>query len=157
MTDKEILDWIHHSSPTIEQQLRRWLEEILENGRNSSEFSRGVVLYDRYQLALLRPYTNNYHKDFCLSICSVQLPDEIQGNGWFKSFLKLCCEINPWQDVILEDVGNKHLLSFCKRNNFQVLDSDYKTTYVVNKQAVMNLMTKPLSGYNDYLTLNKSE
>ncbi|HHW8853364.1 TPA: hypothetical protein ACU3EY_001083 [Salmonella enterica] len=155
MTDKEILEWIHNTSPTIEEQLRRWLDEIMENGHQSSEYAHGIELYDGIQLALLRPYTNKYN-GFCLSICTVRLPAEIQGKGWFKSFLKLCCEINPWRDVILEDVGNEHLLSFCKRNNFQVLDPFYKTTYVIDKQAVMNLVTKPLGRYTDYLTLNKS-
>lgn len=65
--------------------------------------------------------------------------------------------MNPWRDVILEDVENEHLKSFCERNNFHVLDPFYKTTYVVNKQAVMNLVTSPLGRYTDYLTLNKSE
>ncbi|WP_414455042.1 hypothetical protein [Enterobacter quasiroggenkampii] len=155
MTDKEILDWIHKSSPSIEQQLRRWLDEILKNGHNSSEYFHGVELHDGGRLALLRPYTNKYN-GFCLSICTVRLPAEIQRKGWFKSFLKLCCEMNPWRDVILEDVGNEHLKSFCERNKFHVLDPFYKTTYVVNKQVVMNLVTSPLGRYTDYLTLSKS-
>ncbi|MEO3295209.1 hypothetical protein ABHD31_19010, partial [Enterobacter cloacae] len=66
MTNKELLDWIHNTSPTIEQQLRRWLDEILQNGHNSPEYRHGVELYDKNQLALLRPYTNKYN-GFCLS------------------------------------------------------------------------------------------
>ncbi|VAC93996.1 Uncharacterised protein [Enterobacter cloacae] len=54
MTNKELLDWIHNTSPTIEQQLRRWLDEILQNGHNSPEYRHGVELYDKNQLALLR-------------------------------------------------------------------------------------------------------
>lgn len=156
MTEKEIMTWIHNDSPTIEQQLRRWLDEIIENGHNSSEYTHGVVLHDSDLAVRLRPYTNKYH-GFCLSICAVRLPTEIQRKGWFKSFLKLCCEINPWHDVILEDVENEHLLSFCKRNHFQVLDPFYDTTYVVNKETVMNLATMPLGRYTDYLTISKSE
>lgn len=157
MTQIEILHWIRAESPSIERQIRRWLDEIVINGEVSAEFTRGVELVDQERLAFLKPYTNMYDKGLCLTICTVRLPPEIQHKGWFKSFLKLCCELNPWEDVIIEDVENPHLLAFCRRNGFNVIDPSYKTTYIVNKQAVMSLETRPLGRYDDYLTFSKSE
>jgi hypothetical protein len=159
MTRSEIQQWLQVESPTIEQQLKRWLDEIVKHRTNSDEFIHGVDLYDTELLALLRPYTNKYYDNdgLCLSICSVRLPPEIQHKGWFKSFLKLCCELNPWKDVIIEDVENPHLLAFCKRHDFDVIDPFYKTTYIVNQGAIMELEVSPLGRYDDYLTVSKSE
>ncbi|KGB10166.1 hypothetical protein DR73_4421 [Enterobacteriaceae bacterium ATCC 29904] len=150
MTRSEIKQWILRESPTIEQQIIRWLDEIDQNGTSSVEFNRGVELADHGLVVLLRPYTNRY-SGLCFSICTVRLPPEIQHKGWFKSFLKLCCELNPWNDVIIEDVENPYLLAFCKRNRFEIIDPFYKTTYIVNIQAIMALEVRPLGRYNDYL------
>ncbi|MFW0560629.1 hypothetical protein ACN1BR_23760, partial [Enterobacter hormaechei] len=114
------------------------------------EHQAGVQIQEKGIVVGLRQSTNRYHGD-CLTIHVVRLPEEIQNKGWFKSFLKLCCESNPWCDVVIEDVKNPYLLSFCKKLNFTVLDEFYPNTYIVNTDAIMSLPIPPLGRYETYL------
>ncbi|HEB4987934.1 MULTISPECIES: hypothetical protein [Klebsiella] len=156
MKRQDILKWIHSESPNVESQIKRWLAEILQKGDKSDEFMRGLEVIDNEIVVLLRPYTNRYPGN-CLSICTVTLPSELQRKGWFKSFLNLCCSVNPWKDVVIEDVGNAHLFDFCVRNNFSILHPCYKTTFIVNQVAVREMNILPLEDSSYYLTLSKSE
>ncbi|PXK47643.1 hypothetical protein DMR96_24785 [Klebsiella pneumoniae] len=117
---------------------------------------RGLEIIDNEIVVLLRPYTNRYLGN-CLTICTVNLPPGLQRKGWFKSFLNLCCRVNPWNDVVIEDVGNEHLFDFCARNNFSILHTCYKTTFIVNQDIVREMNILPLEDYSYYLTLSKSE
>ena len=74
-----------------------------------------------------------------------------KNKGWFKSFLKLCCKSNPWNDVVIEDVKNPYLLAFCQKHKFEVLDDFYPDTYIVNSEEIMALEIPPLKRYEDYL------
>ena len=114
------------------------------------EHRDGVQIQENGIIVGLRQRTNLYSGD-CLTIHVVQLPEEIQNKGWFKSFLKLCCESNPWNDVVIEDVKNPHLLAFCQKHNFKVLAEFYPDTYIVNSEEIMALDIPPLKRYEDYL------
>lgn len=110
----------------------------------------GVQIEENGIIVGLRQRTNLYNGD-CLTIHVVQLPEKIQNKGWFKSFLKLCCKSNPWNDVVIEDVKNPYLLAFCQKHKFKVLDDFYPDTYIVNSEEIMALEIPPLKRYEDYL------
>ncbi|MCR3686704.1 MULTISPECIES: hypothetical protein [Enterobacteriaceae] len=114
------LKWIAEESPSTAQQLVAWLNRARHYTPDMKEHQAGVQIQEKGIVVGLRQSTNRYHGD-CLTIHVVRLPEEIQNKGWFKSFLKLCCESNPWCDVVIEDVKNPYLLSFCKKLNFTVL------------------------------------
>ncbi|EIO3165333.1 hypothetical protein LQI22_005310 [Salmonella enterica] len=137
------LKWIAEESPSTAQQLVAWLNRARHYTPDMKEHQAGVQIQEKGIVVGLRQSTNRYHGD-CLTIHVVRLPEEIQNKGWFKSFLKLCCESNPWCDVVIEDVKNPYLLSFCKKLNFTVLDEFYPNTYIVNTDAIMSLPIPPL-------------
>lgn len=144
------LKWIAEESPTTAQQLVAWLNRARHYTPDMKEHQAGVQIQEKGIVVGLRQSTNCYEGD-CLTIHVVQLPEEIQNKGWFKSFLKLCCESNPWRDVVIEDVKNPYLLSFCKKLNFTVLDEFYPDTYIVNTDAIMSLSIPALGRYETYL------
>ena len=113
------------------------------------EHQAGVQIQEKGIVVGLRQSTNRYHGD-CLTIHVVRLPEEIQNKGWFKSFLKLCCESNPVR-CCNRRRENPYLLSFCKKLNFTVLDEFYPNTYIVNTDAIMSLPIPPLGRYETYL------
>ena len=136
--------------PSAKQQLLDWLQRAQTYTVGMKEHRNGVQIHEKGIIVGLRHTTNLYNGD-CLTIHIVQLPAEIQNKGWFKSFLKLCCESNPWNDVVIETVKNPHLLAFCEKLNFRVLDDFYPDTYIVNSENVIALDIPPLMRYDDYL------
>jgi len=96
------LKWIAEESPTTAQQLVAWLNRARHYTPDMKEHQAGVQIQEKGIVVGLRQSTNRYQGD-CLAIHVVQLPEEIQNKGWFKFFLKLCCEANPWGDVVIED------------------------------------------------------
>ncbi|EFD0233985.1 hypothetical protein QJC73_003528 [Salmonella enterica] len=144
------LKWIAEESPTTAQQLLAWLNRARNYTPDMKEHQAGVQIQEKGIVVGLRQSTNCYEGD-CLTIHVVKLPEEIQNKGWFKSFLKLCCESNPWCDVVIEDVKNPHLFEFCKKLNFTVIDKFYPDTFIVNTDAIMSLPTPPLGSYEAYL------
>lgn len=103
MDRTEYLKWLIAESPSTTQQLMAWLQRAKRYNREMKEHRDGVQIEDNGIIVGLRQRTNLYDGD-CLTIHVVELPEEIQNKGWFKSFLKLCCESNPWNDVVIEDV-----------------------------------------------------
>lgn len=93
----EYLQWLIEESSTTSQQLLAWLNRARHYNPNMQEYHAGVQIEEKGIIVGLRQSTNLYKGD-CLTICSVNLPKEIQNKGWFKSFLKLCCESN-WQVI----------------------------------------------------------
>jgi hypothetical protein len=146
MRDLEYKRWLLNEHPTIEDQLERWICEAVTLEQGAHEYITGVQLEEDGIRIVLRQHTNRYPGD-CLSIHAVDLPQSLQNRGWFKSFLVLCCQLNPWQDVILEDVKNPPLLSFCRRNDFTVLDDFYPDTFIVNQQKILSITVTPLSAF----------
>ncbi|MGE4843483.1 hypothetical protein [Buttiauxella gaviniae] len=144
------LKWLAAESPSTEQQLLAWLDRAKQYSSGMKEHRYGVQIEENGIIVGLRQSSNLYPGD-CLTIHVVQLPEEIQHKGWFKSFLKLCCESNPWSDVVIEDVKNPHLLTFCKKNDFRVLADFFPDTYIVNYENIMSLDIPPLKRYDDYL------
>lgn len=144
------LKWLAAESPSTTQQLLAWLDRAKHYSSDMKEHREGVQIEDNGIIVGLRQSINLYHGD-CLTIHVVQLPAEIQHKGWFKSFLKLCCESNPWSDVVIEDVKNPHLLAFCKKHDFKVLADFFPDTYIVNSENVLKLDVPPLKRYEDYL------
>lgn len=146
----EYLKWLRAESPSTTQQLMAWLLRAKVYNPEMKEHRDGVQIAENGIIVGLRQRTNLYNGD-CLTIHVVQLPKEIQNKGWFKSFLKLCCESNPWSDVVIEDVKNPYLLEFCKKYNFKVLADFFPDTYIVNSEEVLALDIPPLMRYEDYL------
>ena len=150
MDRSEYLKWLIAESPSTTQQLMAWLQRAKRYNPEMKEHRDGVQIDENGIIVGLRQITNLYNGD-CLTIHVVQLPEEIQNKGWFKSFLKLCCESNPWNDVVIGDVKNLHLLAFCKKHNFKVLADFFPDTYIVNSEEIMALDIPPLRRYEDYL------
>ncbi len=146
----EYLKWLIAESPSTTQQLMAWLHRAKRYNPDMKEHGDGVQIEENGIIVGLRQSTNLYNGD-CLTIHAVQLPEHIQNKGWFKSFLKLCCESNPWNDVVIEDVKNPHLLAFCKKHNFKVLADFFPDTYIVNSEEIMALNIPPLKRYEDYI------
>lgn len=147
MRDIEYKRWLLEERPSLETQLQRWIEEAVTLERSTSEYISGIQLEENGIRAVLRQYTNRHPVD-CLAICAVDLPQSLQHRGWFKSFLVLCCQLNPWQDVIIEDVKNPHLHGFCQRNGFAVLDDFYPDTFIVNQQIMLRMPVTPLTAFH---------
>jgi len=80
----------------------------------------------------------------CLSVVGFYLPEQLQGQGRFKQFLKLCVEVNPWPSLAIELVVNPRLLAFCDRLGFARPDPDDATTFLVDAAAVRRLAIPPL-------------
>ena len=150
MARTDYLTWLIAESPSTTQQLMAWLQRAKRYNREMKEHRDGVQIEDNGIIVGLRQRTNLYDGD-CLTIHVVELPEEIQNKGWFKSFLKLCCESNPWNDVVIEDVKNPHLLAFCQKHNFKVLADFFPDTYIVNSEEIMALDIPPLKRYEYYL------
>lgn len=146
----EYLKWLIDESPSATQQLLAWLQRAQTYTVGMEEHRQGVQIQEKEIIVGLRQFTNLYDGD-CLTIHIVQLPAEIQNKGWFKSFLKLCCESNPWNDVVIETVKNPHLLTFCEKYDFRVLDDFYPDTYIVNSENIIALDIPQLRRYDDYL------
>jgi hypothetical protein len=132
----------------ISQQLESWLELITESN-DSTKVPYSYQMEEREIKILMASQTNDY-PGRCIAIRTVCLPEEIQGKGWFKSFITLCCKINPWQDVIVEDVKNPILLSFLQRMQCEIVSQSYNTTYIINKTNIDKLKASPLGKYSDY-------
>ncbi|HAX5018271.1 TPA: hypothetical protein JZE36_004002 [Escherichia coli] len=146
----EYLKWLIAESPSMTQQLMVWLQRAKCYTPGMKEHRDGVQIEENGIIVGLRQRTNLYNGD-CLTIHVVQLPEKIQNKGWFKFFLKLCCESNPWIDVIIEDVKNPYFLAFCQKHKFKVLADFYPDTYIVNSEEIMALEILPLKQYEDYL------
>lgn len=147
MRDIEHKRWLLTERPSLETQLQRWLDEAVTLERSTREYISGIQLEDKGIRVVLRQYTNRHPVD-CLTICAVDLPKGLQNRGWFKSFMVLCCQLNPWQDVIIEDVKNPHLHGFCQRNGFAVLDDFYPDTFIVNQQIMLRMPVTPLTAFH---------
>lgn len=146
MRDIEYKRWLLNERPTIETQLQRWIDEAVTLEKGTRDYISGVQLEEDGIRIVLRQHTNRYPGE-CLSIAAVDLPESLQNRGWFKSFLVLCCQRNPWQDVILEDVKNPYLLGFCQRCEFTVLDNFYPDTFIVNQLIILSTPVMPLSSF----------
>lgn len=146
----EYLKWLMAESPSTTQQLMAWLQRAKRYTPEMKEHRDGVQIEENGIIVGLRQRTNLYNGD-SLTIHVVQFPEKIQNKGWFKSFLKLCCKSNPWNDVVIEDVKNPYLLAFCQKHKFEVLDDFYPDTYIVNSEEIMALEIPPLKRYEDYL------
>lgn len=146
MRDLEYRRWLLNERPTVKALLRRWLDEAVNLEQGSVGYNSGVQLEENGIRVLLRQYTNRYPDD-CLSIHAVDLPESLQNRGWFKSFLVLCCHLNPWNDIIIEDVKNPHLIGFCERYGFTVLDKFYPDTFIVDQQRMLCTPVNPLAAF----------
>ncbi|MFE0587816.1 hypothetical protein [Pantoea vagans] len=147
MRDIRFIRWLMKESPSLETQLQRWINEAVTFDRGTCEYISGVQLEEGEIRVLLRQYTNRYPAD-CLTICAVDLPESLRNRGWFKSFLVRCCQLNPWHDVIIEEVKNPHLLGFCQRNDFTILDDFYPDTFIINHQKVLSMSVTPLPSFH---------
>lgn len=147
MRDIEYKLWLLKERPSLEMQLLRWIDEAVALECSTREYISGVQLEEKGIRVVLRQYTNRHPVD-CLTICAVDLPKGLQNRGWFKSFLGRCCQLNPWQDVIIEDVKNPHLRGFCQRNGFTVLHDFYPDTFIVNQQIMLRMPVTPLTAFH---------
>ena len=108
-------------------------EELKKTGR-ANQFDRCQMEIPSVTL-LMRCRTNGI-SGLCLVIGTIRLDESMQNQGWFKSFIKYCCEINPWDKVVIEDVENKYLLIFCQKHKFDEVSKRYQTSFIVNQKAI---------------------
>jgi len=152
--ESEWLRWKIENNPSIQEQIEKWIYLIGDSEPNEvSDFLKrrgvsdsGIDVLLRYQTESLAEGERN-----CFIIATVRLPIAIQGKGWFKSFLTYCCEVNPWESVMLEDVGNKKLQAFCRKMGFKVPNSFFNTTYLVNEERVSELGSAALKQFGEYV------
>jgi len=78
----------------------------------------------------------------CLVIGSVSLSDSMQSQGWFKSFLNYCIDINPWEKLVIEDVNNLRLREFCRNSGFKPVSNFFSTSFIVDQNFIKNLNVK---------------
>lgn len=139
--------------PTIQFQLNQWLNSQRNLGCLENQATNRKELHENGIHVLLRDGTNCVSEK-CLTIATVELPQEIHRRGWFKSFLTECVKKNPWEKILIEDVKNLHLQYFLNQLNSKVLNDFYKTTYIVEPDEVLRLNAGPLRPYIFYATCN---
>lgn len=140
--------WLERDAPSVRTQLLLWLT-LAQSADTSQTTWRDCEMREKGIAVLVRDRTNDYSEQ-CLTIATVQLPENIQRKGWFKSFLTECCKANPWPLLVIEDVKNPHLRSFLEKMNCKALSDFYRTTYVVDQRAVLTLDAGPLKPYASY-------
>ncbi len=141
--------WQETAHPTIHNQLHVWLNLAKLSGPTLPTW-RTCEMRERDIGVLVRDRTNGI-PERCLAIATVQLPQQIQHNGWFKSFLTECVKANPWASLVIEDVENQHLRGFLQKLNCAVLSEFHTSSYVVNSATVLKLEAGPLLPYECYL------
>lgn len=151
-TERDWRLWLATDRPTIHCQLLTWLAIAKSPAPNLAEW-HSCEMHEDEIAVLVRDRTNGV-TGRCLTVATVRLPEHMQSRGWFKSFLTDCCEQNPWPSLVIEDVENARLRGFLERLNCEVLNDFYRTTYVVNRAAVLELNAGPLlpsRHYGEYL------
>lgn len=126
---------------TIVDQLKCWLSLISTETLDNTSGWRNCQLEKDGIRVLVRKkqdFIDGTCKE-CLVIAAVKIPGPLQNKGWFKSFLSLCCAVNPWDAIVIEDVENEYLRRFCVRLDFRVFDPFFKTTYLVNEARFQEL------------------
>lgn len=138
--------WALEDNISIEKQIEHWLKLVAEESKKNGRVRENdhCQMEKNGAIILMRCYTNDV-PGLCLVIGTVNLEASLQNQGWFKAFLKYCCQINPWNDVAIEDVKNEHLLDFCKKHQFISVSERYKDSFIVNKQAILAMETKPFN------------
>jgi len=124
------LRWVQESRPSILEQLKHWLSLAKADPDNNDRSLDCCQLQDVEIRVLVRRRTQDF-KGNCLVIATVDLPPQLQSQGWFKAFLKDCCIVNPWGTLILEDVNNKRLELYCIHSGFTQLSLRYNNTFIV--------------------------
>ena len=126
------LQWIHDSRPSILEQLNHWIVLAQTDPTNESSALERCELEESGIYVLIRRRTQGFHGN-CLVIATVNLPEQLQNQGWLKSFLRNCCLISPWEKLIIEDVKNKILKQYCIKSGFKSLSSFYQDTFIINR------------------------
>ena len=117
--------------PTITKQFKRWLELQQKEPRlwGSCDFEVQDIRL------LFRNYTNDIG-EYCLTIASVYIAEEIQNQGVFKSLLKYVVKKSPRQVIAIEDINNPILQNFCIKYDFKPISSRYSNSFHINKDEL---------------------
>jgi len=131
---------------SIESQMKQWLIATQDEYNKN----RYVRIYDRCEmksegLSLLMRCQTNDVDGLCLVIATVRLNEMLQSKGWFKSFLKFCVAINPWEKIAIEDVDNLRLREYCIRMGFEPVSEFFANSYIIDIDAVNRLEAKVFS------------
>ncbi|GAB0109006.1 hypothetical protein [Pseudoalteromonas distincta] len=128
---------------SIKEQMERWLSSVLDEYKLNQEVRNN----DRCEMSakgislLMRCQTNDID-ELCLVIATVRLDSSLQSQGWFKSFLNYCVDINPWEKLAIEDVDNLRLRDFCKNSGFEPVSNFFATSFIVNQYFIKSLNVK---------------
>ncbi|WP_036798235.1 hypothetical protein [Photobacterium marinum] len=131
------------ANQSIKEQMENWITAVIKEYELNGE----VRKHDRCNMIsngislLMRCQTNDID-ELCLVIATVRLDKSLQSQGWFKSFLSYCIDINPWDIVAIEDVDNPRLREFCKKNGFAPISKFFATSFIVNQQFMKTLAVK---------------
>ncbi|HDM8156697.1 TPA: N-acetyltransferase [Vibrio harveyi] len=113
-------------------QIRRWLELLQEEGED--KWASCNMTADGWEL-LLRCQTNDV-PGRCMVIGTVRLKEEFQGRGYFKSLLNYLSEISPWSTIVIEQIENEQLTTFCQKYHFQPVSHRYTDSFWINKETL---------------------
>jgi hypothetical protein len=150
MTKIDWLRWQVRKRPSIAEQLNLWLKLAQDKKTYPNDEMCSWTLSENGIEVLVR-YRTNGMSEPCLVLSNIRLPTEIQRKGWLKSFLTYCINVNPWEEIIIEDVHNKDLFNFFEKLDFTIFNDRHTNTFMVNKKAVIDLVAPPLGMYSDYL------
>lgn len=128
---------------TIKEQMERWISSVLEEYK----LNQDVRNNDRCEMnakgiSLLMRCQTNHIDELCLVIATVRLDPSLQSQGWFKSFLSYCIDVNPWEKLVIEDVDNLRLREFCKNSGFKPVSHFFHTSFIVNHNIIKKINVK---------------
>jgi hypothetical protein len=129
-----------HKELTIQQQMENWLISAIKEFK----LNNNVKTHDRCEMrsegiTLLMRCQTNHIDELCLVIAAVRLEKSLQSQGWLKSFLSYCIEINPWKLLVIEDVDNLRLREFCKKSGFKPVSDFFSTSFIIDPDFIKSL------------------
>jgi hypothetical protein len=149
----EWTQWIASAQPTLPEQIDRWLK-LLSSGDASTKHWATCQMENDGVVVLLRNQTNCV-AGYCMTLATIRIEPDTQRKGLFKALLAHLWSVNPWPTLVVEDVGNAHLVAFLQRIGAQVLNASYKTTYVVPRESLSCFAVGPLLSPSAYRSLTK--
>jgi hypothetical protein len=128
---------------SIKQQMETWIGLVLEEYK----LNQYVTKYDRCNIRskgislLMRCQTNDID-ELCLVVGTIRLHESLQSQGFFKSFLNYCIDINPWEILAIEDVNNLRLRDFCRKSGFKPVSNFFPTSFIIDTNFIKSLCVK---------------
>ncbi len=135
--------WQLMEAPSLIQQIEMWLDLIDKYG--ADEWSSCDMEADGWQL-LLRCRTNDIVGN-CMVIATIRLDEKLQNKGRLKSFLNYLSDVTPWPTIAIEQIENKDLIRFCKKNKFTQISPRYSDSFRIEKDKLIRFNVDEFQAY----------